>query len=77
MGRGPGGCGTTRLAQEMAGLTWEVAGLTWEMASLKEDLNSWMSAVSRVTSCPVRVASKKATSCLPGEWWVGVPARAT
>lgn len=47
--------------------------LTWEMASLKEDLNSWMSAVSRDTSCPVRVASKKATSCLPGERWVGVP----
>lgn len=40
--------------------------LTWEMASLKEDLNSWMSAVSRFTSCPVRLASKNATSCLPG-----------
>lgn len=32
-------------------------GLTWEMMSLKEDLNSWTSAVSRFTSCPVRLAS--------------------
>lgn len=49
-------------------------GLTWEMASLKEDLNSWMSAVSRFTSCPVRLASKNATSCLPGQrCWAGDP----
>lgn len=71
MGGGAGARGTTRIAQEIAGLTWEMAGLTWEMASLKEDLKSWMSAVSRATSCPVRVASKKATSCLPRSsgWW--------
>lgn len=42
-------------------------GLTWEIASLKEDLNSWMSAVSRLTSCPVRLASKNTTSWLPKE----------
>ncbi len=34
------------------------------MTNLKDDLNSWMSAVNRFTSCPVLLASKKATSCL-------------
>ena len=40
---------------------------TWEMTNLKDDLNSWMSAVKRFTSCPVLLASKKATSCLRGK----------
>lgn len=43
-----------------------VPGPTCEMTSLKEDLNSCTSAVSRATNCPVRCASKNATSCLGG-----------
>lgn len=38
--------------------------LTWEMTSLKEDLNSCTSVVSRLTSCPVFLASKNAMSWL-------------
>ena len=38
--------------------------LTWEMTSLKEDLNSCTSVVSRLTSCPVFLASKNSMSWL-------------
>lgn len=42
---------------------------TWEMTNLNDDLNSWMSAVKRLTNCPVLLPSKKATSCLKQMKW--------